>query len=311
MENETNEIYAAFGLEAPSADEAVEETSASDETADNPGTGPDDSNPAEASKDATESTETEQEAEAEPADEEPEPAAQPETDEPAAQSAKPDMDTDILDANYAAVFMGRRNPYTGKPILSKADFEQYKRDQAAAEEADRQKAAEDEAAKLGFTPEQLQNIFLKTDMGRKMQAALDFTQQQAAENHRRAIDDLIAKDIAEIAKYDPTVKDVESLKKTARGKEIEARVNSGRYTWKEAWMLENFDAMQNARSDATRQAAINAASSKDHLQSTAQRGGGEIDVPSDVRQLYEAMGITDREEIRNSYASYLKDIKKG
>ena len=302
MENESNEIYAAFGLDAPSADEATEETSAADETADNPGAGPDDSKPAEASDDVTDTTEQETEPEAEPeaAEPEPEPASQPVQD-----------DTSAQDANYAAAFLGRKNPYTGKPILSKADFEQYKKDLAAAEEAEQRQAADDEAAKLGFTPEQIQNIFLKSEMGRKMQAALDYTQQQAAENHRRAIDDLIASDIAEIAKYDPSVKDVDSLKKTAHGKEIEARVNSGRYTWKEAWMLENFDAMQTARSDATRQAAINSASSKDHLQSTAQRGGGEIDVPADVLSYYKAMGFDDMDEIRKSYGDYLKDIKKG
>ena len=302
MENESNEIYAAFGLDAPSADEATEETSAADETADNPGTGPDDSNPAEASDDANDTSEQETEPEAEPEAAEPEP-------EPAAQPVQ--EDTYVRDANYAAVFMGRKNPYNGKPILTEADFEQYKKDLAAAEEAEQRQAADDEAAKLGFTPEQIQSNFLKSEMGRKMQAALDYMQQQAAENHRRAIDDLIAKDIAEIAKYDPSVKDVDSLKKTAKGREIEARVNSGRYTWKEAWMLENFDAMQTARSDATRQAAINSASSKDHLQSTAQRGGGEIDVPADVLSYYKAMGFDDMDEIRKSYGDYLKDIRKG
>ena len=63
MENESNEIYAAFGLDAPSADEATEETSAADETADNPGAGPDDSKPAEASDDVTDTTEQETEPE--------------------------------------------------------------------------------------------------------------------------------------------------------------------------------------------------------------------------------------------------------
>ena len=310
MENESNEIYAAFGLDAPSADEATEETSAADETADNPGTGPDDSKPAAASDDAANSpADTSQEENNAPRPQENADAAEESEPEPASQPVQDD--TSAQDANYAAAFLGRKNPYTGKPILSKADFEQYKKDLAAAEEAEQRQAADDEAAKLGFTPEQIQNIFLKSEMGRKMQAALDYTQQQARENHRRAIDDLIAKDIAEIAKYDPSVKDVDSLKKTAHGKEIEARVNSGRYTWKEAWMLENFDAMQTARSDATRQAAINSASSKDHLQSTAQRGGGEIDVPADVLSYYKAMGFDDMDEIRKSYGDYLKDIKKG
>lgn len=301
MENESNEIYAAFGLEAPAESE---DAAAPVEATADPGPGPEEQKPEDTAADAaTEETAPEQ-AEAEPATPEAEPEPEPEV-----QPVEPD--TSMLDANYAAAFMGRRNPYTGEPILTKADFDEYVKAQKAATRADEQKAAEDEISKLGITPEQLEALMSKTKFGQEMRAALDYTRRQAADTHKKAIDDLIAKDIAEIAKYDPTVTDVESLKKTAHGKEIERRVKSGRYTWKEAWMLENFDAMQSARTDAAKQAAMNAASSKDHLQSTAQRGSGEVDVPDDVAAMYKVMGITDKEEMRKSYASYLKDIKKG
>ena len=301
MENESNEIYAAFGLEAPAESE---DAAAPVEATADPGPGPEEQKPEDTAADAaTEESAPEQtEAEPETQETEPEPEAQPQPVEP---------DTSMQDANYAAAFMGRKNPYTGKPILTKADFDEYVRAQEAASRADEQSAAEDELKKIGITPEQLEALMGKTKLGQEMRAALDYTRRQAADSHKKAIDDLIAKDIAEIAKYDPTVKDVDSLKKTAHGKEIEKRVASGRYTWKEAWMLENFDAMQSARTDAAKQAAMNAASSKDHLQSTAQRGSGEVDVPDSVAEMYKVMGITDKEEMRKSYASYLKDIKKG
>ena len=301
MENESNEIYAAFGLEAPA--ESEDAAAPAEATAD-PGAGPDDQNPAETAADAATEESAPEQTETEP--ETPETETEP---EPEVQPVEPD--TSMQDANYAAAFMGRRNPYTGKPILTKADFDEYVKAQEAAARADEQKAAEDEISKLGITPEQLEALMSKTKFGQEMRAALDYTRKQAADTHKKAIDDLIRKDIEEIAQYDPTVTDVESLKKTAKGKEIERRVKSGRYTWKEAWMLENFDAMQTARTDAAKQAAMNAASSKDHLQSTAQRGSGEVDVPDDVAAMYKVMGITDKEEIRKSYASYLKDIKKG
>lgn len=305
MGNESNEIYAAFGLEAPAESE---DAAAPVEATADPGTGPDDQNPAENAADAATGSDNN------PAEtEEPDEGTEAETaPEPAPDSAEdPVEDTSMQDANYAAAFMGRKNPYTGKPILTKADFDQYVRDTEAASRADEQSAAEDELKKIGITPEQLEALMGKTKFGQEMRAALDYTRRQAADSHKKAIDELIAKDIAEIAKYDPTVKDVDSLKKTAHGKEIEKRVASGRYTWKEAWMLENFDAMQSARTDAAKQAAMNAASSKDHLQSTAQRGSGEVDVPDSVAEMYKVMGITDKEEMRKSYASYLKDIKKG
>lgn len=301
MENESNEIYAAFGLEAPAESE---DAAAPVEATADPGPGPEEQKPEDTAADAaTEESAPEQtETEPETTETEPEPEAQPQPVEP---------DTSMQDANYAAAFMGRKNPYTGKPILTKADFDQYVKAQEAASRADEQSAAEDELKKIGITPEQLEALMGKTKFGQEMQAALEYTRRQAADSHKKAIDDLIAKDIAEIAKYDPTVKDVDSLKKTAHGKDIEKRVASGRYTWKEAWMLENFDAMQSARTDAAKQAAMNAASSKDHLQSTAQRGSGEVDVPDSVAEMYKVMGITDKEEMRKSYASYLKDIKKG
>lgn len=301
MENESNEIYAAFGLEAPAESE---DAAAPVEATADPGPGPEEQKPEDTAADAATEESAPEQAEAEPetTETEPEPEAQPQPVEP---------DTSMQDANYAAAFMGRKNPYTGKPILTKADFDEYVKAQEAASRADEQSAAEDELKKIGITPEQLEALMGKTKFGQEMRAALEYTRRQAADSHKKAIDDLIAKDIAEIAKYDPTVKDVDSLKKTAHGKEIEKRVASGRYTWKEAWMLENFDAMQSARTDAAKQAAMNAASSKDHLQSTAQRGSGEVDVPDSVAEMYKVMGITDKEEMRKSYASYLKDIKKG
>lgn len=303
MENESNEIYAAFGLEAPAESE---DAAAPVEATADPGSGPEEQKPEDTTADAATEESAPEQTEAEPetpeTETEPEPEAQPQPVEP---------DTSMQDANYAAAFMGRKNPYTGKPILTKADFDEYVKAQEAASRADEQSAAEDELKKIGITPEQLEALMGKTKFGQEMRAALEYTRRQAADSHKKAIDDLIAKDIAEIAKYDPTVKDVDSLKKTAHGKEIEKRVASGRYTWKEAWMLENFDAMQSARTDAAKQAAMNAASSKDHLQSTAQRGSGEVDVPDSVAEMYKVMGITDKEEMRKSYASYLKDIKKG
>lgn len=303
MDNEINEIYAAFDLEAPAESE---DAAAPVEATAEPGTGPDDQNPAENAADAaTEESAPEQtEAEPEIPETEPEPEA-----EDHHQPVEPD--TSMQDANYAAAFMGRKNPYTGKPILTKADFDEYVKAQEAAARADEQSAAEDELKKIGITPEQLEALMGKTKFGQEMRAALEFTRKQAADTHKRAVDELIQRDIKEISEYDPSVKDVDSLLKTAHGKAIAERVKSRRMSFLEAWVQENWKSMMSARTDAAKQAAMNAASSKDHLQSTAQRGSGEVDVPDSVAEMYKVMGITDREEMRKSYASYLKDIKKG
>lgn len=301
MEKEGNEIYAAFGLDAPAE---ADEMTAPDETTGEPGPGPEDQKPDDTAADAApgEPEQTEAEPETQETETEPEPEAQHQPAEP---------DTSAQDANYAAAFMGRKNPYTGKPITTKAEFDEYVRQRNEAENRERQEEADKELEKIGITEDQLERLLTKTRFGKEIQAALDYTRKQAADSHRKAVDDLIQKDIADIAAFDPSVKDVDSLKKTAHGKEIEKRVASGRYTWKEAWMIENFGEFSSARDAAARQAAMNAAASKDHLQSTAQRGSGEIEVPDDVRAAFAAMDITDAEEQRSAYRDYLKSIKKG
>ncbi len=310
MDIETNDIYEAFGLEAPQSEPEAEE----------PGTGPDASNP-----EGAETEQQEEGAETEPAQQdagdEPEPAEEPEgeggsAEAPAdegqrtAQEFEPAVQA-AMDAHYAAAFAGKRNPFTGKEIRSRADFEEYMQ---AKEERDaqlRRDAALEKVRAAGLDAETLQALFSETPLGREMQRAAQFSRQMEQENYNRLISKAIADDIAEIAKYDPSVKDVDTLKATARGKEIEARVKSGKCTWLEAWKLENFERISGARAEAAKQAAINAANSKDHLQSTAQRGSGEVEIPARTRSMFEAFGITDPDKQRDEYAKYLNSIRKG
>lgn len=303
MDTANNEIYAAFGLDEPSA----EETTAPDETTGEPGTGPEDSKPAVETQDVEAQAEQDEGGDAveEQADEVQRVGVR---EESTAQTAE---DTSQQDANYAAAFMGRNNPYTGKPITTKADYDQYLRDREKAEADEKAKAALERIKDSNMDAETFEAMLANTEIGKQFRRTAETAKRIEEENHRQAIDRMIAEDIAEIAKYDPTVKDVDTLKATAKGKQIAERVNSGRFTWLEAWKLENFDAISNARSEATKQAAMNAAASKDHLQSTAQRGSGEVEIPRDVQETFNIMGITDAEEQRTAYRDYLKSIKKG
>ena len=65
----------------------------------------------------------------------------------------------------------------------------------------------------------------------------------------------------------------------------------------DAFKLANFETLSQGAAARARQAAINAAQSKQHLAQTQTRGKGAVTVPSDVRELYRTMnpGVTDAE----------------
>ena len=79
------------------------------------------------------------------------------------------------------------------------------------------------------------------------------------------------------------------------------------YDLLDAYKLANFDAVQKATADSTRQAAMNAAAGKSHMSTTTARGAGAVSVPSDVADIYRVFesDVTDA-EIQRHYAKYAK-----
>lgn len=306
MDAETNEIYEAFGIDAPQSDTET----------DSSGAGPEDSNPAEAAEDTAvtqENTEAQDGAETQESEEAPAESDAQTGDGTQTQQSNLDEETRqaVLDAHYAAAFAGKRNPYTGKEIRSRADYDEYVRARQQQETQARQEAALEKVKAAGLDADTISALFAQTQLGQDMQRAAKFSRQMEQQRYNDLLSEAISRDIQEIAKYDPSVKDVDSLRKTAKGKAIEERVKSGKATWLEAWKIENFDKISGARSDAAKQAAVNAANSKDHLQSTAQRGSGEVEIPADTKRMFEGFGITDPDKQRAAYAKYLNSIRKG
>lgn len=303
MDFTEKELYEAFQLEA--AEESTEPAGGE------AGAAPEDSNAATQSEPAPDAQTTTEgpEAAGAPAPETAK-AGAPEV-KPEAPAAPAPASTPSEDAMYAAAFVGKTNPFTGRAIQTKQDYLEYVSAKERAETQDKRTAALERLKAAGIDAETLNLVLADNPMVKDIQRATELSKRIEQENHKAAIDRLIQADIAEIGKFDQSVKDVESLKKTPRGEAIQKRVDSGRYTYLEAWKLENFDASFQARTDAARQAAANAAASKEHLQSTAQRGSGDVDIPADVRQGYEVMGITDPKEQRESYRKYLTSLKKG
>lgn len=293
MDFESNALYEALGIEAPAESE-------------NPGNSPDDSN--------LESTDTneQQEQDVEEVEEshEEERADDSSSSVSDVQPNSADREKELYDASLTAAFMGRKNPFTGKPILNKADYDEYVKavnEQTATEEREK---AESKAKESGIDPETLQAVLSNTAFGKQMERSAQITERIAREQRNKAINELISKDIEQIHKYDESVTDVASLLKTKKGEEIKSLVSSGRLTYLQAFKTVYFDEIATARTKAAKQSALNQSASKEHLQSTAQRGSGESEIPTDLVTGAENMGISDMDEINKYYQNYIKSTRR-
>ena len=187
--------------------------------------------------------------------------------------------------------MGLKNPYTGKPIQTRAEYDEYR---SAHAEQQRERFKQ----KQGMTDEEYQDMIAGLP---EVQAAEEKAAkaEQANEEYRRAqMQAQLEREIAQIAAIDPTVKSLDDLVRLENYPQIYERVNQGMSIY-DAWRLENMDAILEAgRKGAAQQAAVNQAG-KDHLRATKGRGtGGQMkSVPAEEMDMYRALnpGVTDQE----------------
>jgi hypothetical protein len=115
----------------------------------------------------------------------------------------------------------------------------------------------------------------------------------------------VAIELAQIQRYDPSIKSIKDLLKQTWTQEFKDLVQKGS-TFLEAYTALNRDKVEAAgvaeAAAAARQQTVNAIRSKDHLRSTAPRGSGSISVPGDVMAMYKSMmPDATEEEIKKHY----------
>lgn len=203
-----------------------------------------------------------------------------------------------LDESIAA--LGLTNPYTKEPIKNKADYDAY-----------RAKVDEDRRAKLlkkaGMSEEEFTKLAAE-------QPEIKAQLEEAREAKRQAAAAAMNEQLRQIHELDPAINTVEDLAKMPNYAEFYRFVKQNRLSLVEAYRLANMERLSERAAAATKQAAINAAQSKAHLEATKSRGkGGDMPVmPAEVREYYRAINPNATEaEIRADYASYLKKISKG
>lgn len=196
---------------------------------------------------------------------------------------------------------GLVNPYTKQPITSKAEYDAYRQRYDAERKASLLK-------KSGMSDAEFSAFIDGLPEVQQAKAA-----QRAAEQARRAAMETQAKlrteeELKEIGKLDPNIrelKDLTAMETYPRFLELVRRGN----TLLDAYRLANLDALTSGAAAATRQAAINAVQSKQHMGQTKERGTGALRVPEDVRAMYRALnpGATDAEIQAHYNRSHKKD----
>lgn len=186
------------------------------------------------------------------------------------------------------------DPYNGRRITTEEELAEYrkKHDEERSAEFKRRAGMGDEEYKsfVDSLPE--------VRAAKEAEAAANFAKKRAE----------IEEDLKKIQEADPNVTDFVALTKTEGYSRISDLYGKGLSLY-DAYKLVNYDKMVERAASASKQAAINAARSKSHLTSTAQRGTGSVDVPADVMAQYRLfLPNASLEDIRKHYN---KNHRKG
>lgn len=202
-----------------------------------------------------------------------------------------------LDESIAALNL--TNPYTKEPIRNKADYDAYR---AKVEEDRRAKFLK----KAGVSEEEFAKLAAEQP---EIKARLD----EAQEAKRQAAAAAMSEQLRQIHELDPEINTIEDLAKMPNYAQFYRFVKQNRLSLVEAYRLANMERLSARTAAATKQAAMNAAQSKAHLEATKARGkGGDVTVvPNDVREYYRMINPKATEaEVKADYAKYLKNLSK-
>lgn len=294
MFDEDIDYYAALGIENPDEGEGAKEADAADQpTEDEQTEGEGEQETAEPAEETDEAEESEQsDNDVEPADD---PGRKPKGKKDsvyaaARRRAEAERDREI---DQIIKDMGWTDPYTQKPITTKAEYDAYK-----------VKYAEDQKAKLreksGMTEEEFDKYLGELPEVKEAREA----QQKAVQAQ---IQSQIADEIRQISALDPSVHEVSDVLSGEGGDQIRAYIAKG-YTLVDAYKLVHFAELQNNAVAQTRKTAEANAAGKSHLTASKPRGQGMAAVPKETMRWYKAfMPDMTEAEIQKDYNKQLKD----
>lgn len=195
--------------------------------------------------------------------------------------------------------LGLKNPYTKQPIVDKAGLDEYRQRFEVERKARFAKQA-------GMDTDEFEEFI--NDLPEVKEARAKAAQAEEAQKAVRAEQAKaeIERQMAEISAIDPEMKTLDDLRKMENYDRFYDLVKRGN-TLTDAYKLVNMDRLTSGATAAAKQAALNQAASKSHLDRTTTRGAGAVTVPADIAAQYRAFNPDATEaEIRAHWAKYQK-----
>lgn len=176
-----------------------------------------------------------------------------------------------MDKFVAQIYDGQVNPYTGRPITNKAEYDAFMERHQQEEQRQRYEQA-------GVDPDLIGQLIEKSPTIQQAKQMIE--QAQMAEGQRA-----LEAQVAEIAKIDPSIKSMQDIMAMPSFPDFDAKVRQG-YSLADAYKLVNFDTLAQKRSAAAKQATLNAVNGKSHLTATTGGAGEDVIVPPETMSFY-------------------------
>lgn len=192
--------------------------------------------------------------------------------------------------------MGLTDPYTGKRITNKAEYDAYKQRHES-------ETVNKELGKAGITREAMDAIIASHPAIKQAEEASKAYREQSA---RVRLDE----QIKEISELDSTIQTADDLINLPTYPQIREYVRKG-LTIAEGYKLANMDKLTEKKTAAAAQSAINKVASKAHLEPSTARGRGDSPIPRKQLEMYRLLrpNMTDK-EIKADWAKHNKQYMK-
>lgn len=177
------------------------------------------------------------------------------------------------DAEFVRRFGNYKNPITGEPIRSQADY-------FAALDAQEKLKAEKTLRESGVDPNLIQQMVDNSPAVRQANAYMQ--KVQADEVQRK-----IAEDVAEITKLDPSIDSLEKVPKEV----VEMCANIKGLSLVQAYKIANFGKTSSTQAEAIRQRTVNQINGKSHMtpMTGVATNDTEVEIPDGQKALWEEM----------------------
>lgn len=200
-----------------------------------------------------------------------------------------------IDAQFAERFKDYKNPITGQPIKTAQDY--Y--DALSAQE---QMQTRQTLAEKGIDPSIIEKA---VNNNPAIKAANLVIAEQRIQNVKTYLD----KQVAEVSKIDPDIHSVQDIEASDRYPQILAYVNNNRLSVVDAYRLVYADKLNEKKTAAVKQQAINNAKSQSHLKATesgAGSGDNLVNIPENqLAKWREFFPDKSEKELREAYNNTL------